>query len=79
MPRPDRVRAGLLRAERWNTAYPPGTRVRYWLVLPPLGVGDDEPIDTVTRSEAWVLGSGTPVVLVEGRTGGVHLSHLAVL
>lgn len=33
---------------------------------------------TTTRSEAWALGDGSVVVLVVGRTGGVHLSHIEV-
>jgi len=33
---------------------------------------------TWTRSEAWELGSGTPVVKVEGRTGGYLLSRIKV-
>ena len=31
------------------------------------------------RSEAWTLGDGSVVVLVSGKTGGVHLSHVEVL
>lgn len=37
------------------------------------------PVDTTTRSEAWALGDGSVVVLVEGKSGGVHLSHVEVL
>ena len=37
------------------------------------------PLDTTTRSEAWTLGDGSVVVLVSGKTGGVHLSHVEVL
>jgi hypothetical protein len=64
-------------AESWNTAHPVGTLVRYWPVHPPLdGIPPEE---TTTRSEAWTLGDGSVVVLVVGRTGGVHLSHVEVL
>jgi hypothetical protein len=34
---------------------------------------------TKTRSVAWNLGDGRPVVMVDGVTGGVALSHLEVL
>ncbi|GAA5070779.1 hypothetical protein GCM10023336_56240 [Streptomyces similanensis] len=33
-------------------------------------------LDTVTRSVAWALGHGAPVVLVEGETGGISLDHV---
>lgn len=65
-----------LSAAQWNETYPAGTPVRYWPILPP--VDGCPPVETVTRSEAWELGDGSPVVLVKGRTGGVHLSHLDV-
>ena len=51
--------------------------VRYWPICPPIdGV---PPVDTTTRSEAWTLGDGSVVVLVDGKSGGVHLSHIEVL
>ena len=63
--------------DSWNAAYPVGTAVRYWPVYPPIeGI---PPVDTTTRSEAWALGDGSVVVLVAGKTGGVHLSHVEVL
>ena len=65
-------------AAKWNAANRIGTKVRYWSLLP-ICEGDPPPIETVTRSEAWELGSGHPVVLISGRSGGVHLSHLEVL
>ncbi|MGA5191550.1 hypothetical protein ACPCSL_34030 [Streptomyces griseoincarnatus] len=33
-------------------------------------------LDTVTRSVAWTLGHGAPVVKVEGETGGILLAHV---
>lgn len=33
-------------------------------------------LDTFTRSVAWKLGHGAPVVLVEGYTGGIALTHV---
>ncbi len=68
--------SGAHTAETWNAAHPVGTPVRYWPVLPP----NDciPPLDTTTRSEAWALGDGSVVVLIVGRTGGVHLPHIEV-
>jgi hypothetical protein len=60
----------------WNAAYPVGTAVRYWPIWPP--VDGLPPVDTKTRSEAWTLGSGDVVVLIEGKSGGVHLSHIEI-
>ena len=61
---------------RWNYYYPPGTKVQ-------LTNDDGEIEETKTRSIAWLLGitstgtgAGTPVVLVEGRTGGYLLERI---
>lgn len=62
-----------LTARAWNVSYPVGTPVRFW---PGVRSGDGEL--AVTRSEAWELGDGTPVVAVEGRAGGIALSHVEV-
>ena len=69
--------SGAHTAESWNAAHPIGTAVRYWHVYPP--VDGVPPVDTTTRSEAWALGDGSVVVLVVGKTGGVHLAHIEVL
>lgn len=70
------VSHGAHTAESWNAAHPVGAAVRYWPVYPPIdGI---PPVDTTTRSEAWTLGDGSVVVLVVGKTGGVHLSHVEV-
>ena len=66
-----RDRETILTAATFNEAYPEGTRFRYYPVR-----GDDKFIETRTRSPAWELGHGAPVVLVEGRTGGVCIEHL---
>lgn len=63
-------------AESWNAAHPVGTRVRYWPIYP--ANASVPPVDTVTRSEAWAIGDGTVVVCIEGRCGGVALSHIEV-
>lgn len=69
--------SGAHTAESWNAAHPVGTAVRYWPIYPPSE--GFPPEDTTTRSEAWTLGDGSVVVLVSGKTGGVHLSHVEVL
>lgn len=63
-------------ASAWNRHHPPGTYVRYHPVMPP---GSEAPLDARTRSEAWELGDGTPIVKIEGKVGGVSLLHLEVL
>lgn len=63
--------------DTWNASYPPGTAVRYWPIYP--AIDSCPPVDTTTRSEAWALGDGTVVVLIEGHTGGVALSHVEVI
>jgi hypothetical protein len=63
----------VMTAEEWNFRYPPGTEVLYY----PLR-GREDYVMTRTRSEAWELGDGTPVVLVEGKTGGISLEHLRI-
>ncbi len=56
-------------AESWNKKYPEGTDV--FLVA---DCGDV--VITRTRSEAWALGDGTPVVKVCGWAGGYSLDRL---
>jgi hypothetical protein len=56
----------------FNARYPPGSRFRYWLIP---GVSDAE--EVVTRSEAWTTRAGRLMVRVEGKPGGVSVSHLA--
>lgn len=60
-------------AAEWNERYPIGTPVRFYSVLP--GTEFEE---SKTRSEAWELGHGEPVVKIEGRTGCVCLSHCEI-
>lgn len=61
-----------LTADEWNEHYEVGTPVRYWP-----GAREGEGIRSVTRTPAWTLGSGDPVVSVKGYPGGIHLSHVA--
>ncbi|MEU9793801.1 hypothetical protein AB0E27_24765 [Streptomyces sparsogenes] len=58
-------------ATEWNALYPTGTPVTAY----PL-TRNDAPLTTRTRSVAWTLGHGEPVVMVEGYAGGIALSHV---
>lgn len=66
--------SGAHTAESWNAEHPIGTPVRYWPIYPP--IDSVPPVDTETRSEAWALGDGSVVVSINGRSGGVALSHI---
>ncbi|MDQ3562705.1 MAG: hypothetical protein M3436_00720 [Pseudomonadota bacterium] len=54
--------------EEWNATYPVATRV---IVTLDSGKG----MDTKTRSEAWLLGGHTAVVMVDGIVGGYNLKR----
>ncbi|MEU5976295.1 hypothetical protein [Streptomyces sp. NPDC047315] len=60
-----------LSAEDWNERYPVGTRVHAYP-----GTRDDAPLKTRTRSVAWTLGHGAAVVMVEGHSAGIRLTHV---
>lgn len=60
-----------MNAETFNQLHTVGTAFRYY---PVAGLKDF--IETKTRSECWELGDGHPVVLIEGRAGGVSVFHL---
>lgn len=55
---------------QFNEVCPVGTPVLYWP-----GERSGEGRKSVTRSEAWLLGGHTPVVMVEGH-GGIAISHV---
>ncbi|MFF7022958.1 hypothetical protein ACFY97_18395 [Streptomyces klenkii] len=61
----------LKEVEAWNAGHPIGTPV---LAFP--GAREDAPLKTRTRSKAWVLGGHTPVVKVDGHSGGIALTHV---
>lgn len=67
--------ARIEQAEDFNARVPVGTPVRYWPVRGEL----DRYHDTVTRSVAWTLGDGTPVVLLENHVCAVDIDHVRVL
>lgn len=58
-------------ADGWNATHPIGTPVLAWP-----GSLRDEPLVTRTRTTAWTLGHGVAVVAIEGRTGGIALTHI---
>ena len=60
--------------DNFNVDVPVGAAVIY---RPILG-SDDGKIKTKTRSQAWALGSGECVVMVDGRNGGVSLSNVEI-
>lgn len=60
-------------AQEWNERVPVGTPVTAF----PL-TRDDASLETRTRSVAWELGHGEPVVLVDGHVGGIYLTHVDV-
>lgn len=66
-----RIRRPGLTAEEWNARYPVGTKVRLRSHL-----DDTHTTEHFTRSEAWNLCHGEPVVLLSGKTGGWALSNL---
>jgi hypothetical protein len=56
--------------EDWNARFPPGTTVE-------VTVRRGGPVtQTKTRSEAWALGHGEGVVLVDGKSGGYCLDFV---
>lgn len=58
-------------ADAWNAQHPVGTPV---VAYP--GVRGRGALTTRTRTPAWTLGHGTPVVSVEGYAGGIALTHV---
>lgn len=72
---------GELTAAEWNERYPIGTQVMaYPGVRPDEFPGTDcEQLNTRTRSKAWTLGGHTPVVMVDGHSAGICLTHVDVI
>jgi cytochrome c5 len=67
-------KAGIEAAADWNRRHPIGTPV---MAYP--GVRGENGLTTRTRSRAWTLCQGTPVVAVEGHGGGISLTHIDVI
>ncbi len=59
----------------WNAKHPVGTPVTRYKLISPLR----EPNDTKTRSEAWIMGGHSAMVMVEGVAGGVCLESVKPL
>lgn len=66
-------RRGQLVVQDFNKRFTPNTPCFYQPVR-----GEDKWYPTRTRSEAWLLGHGEPVVKVDGASGCVCISHLAM-
>ncbi len=66
-------------ASEWNSRYGIGQAVVYHSVVKD---GDQPELLTTggfpatTRSEAWTLPNGQHVVMIEGKAGGVALTHV---
>lgn len=58
--------------DAWNASHPIGTKVNRFKLINPL----QEPTETKTRSEAWVMGGHSAMVMVEGVSGGVLLESV---
>lgn len=65
-------------AEEFNAAFPAGTPVVAYPLTRPEDNQPDffERLETVTRTPAWTLGHGAPVVSVDGYAGGIALTHI---
>ncbi|MEV4423998.1 hypothetical protein AB0K23_01215 [Streptomyces sp. NPDC049602] len=72
---------GQQQADAWNSAHPIGTRViAYPSVRPEFDavLAAQTRVVTTTRTSAWILGHGTPVVSVHGYAGGITLDHVDI-
>ncbi len=58
--------------DNWNAKHPIGTPVTRYKLIKPLR----EPQETKTRSEAWLMGGHTAMVMVEGLAGGVMVESV---
>lgn len=70
-----------MNAQQWNDLYPVGTPVTAYPGVRPEDEHASwacEQLETTTRSKAWTLGHGEPVVMVEGYAGGIALTHVDV-
>ena len=69
-----------LTAEQFNERYPVGTPVIAYPDVRPEYAAERgfevERLETCTRSVAWNLGHGEPVVMVDGYAGGISLEHI---
>jgi len=73
-----------LNAEQWNALFPIGTPVIAYPSIRPehaakIGMTEYPRLVTHTRSHAWNLGHGEPVVAVNGYAGGISLEHIDLI
>jgi hypothetical protein len=69
-------------ADEFNALYPVGTPVVAYPTCRPefdAAMAAEARLETVTRTPAWTLGHGAPVVSVEGYAGGICLTHIDVI
>ena len=59
----------------WNAKHPIGTPVTHYKFIHPQREGTE----TKTRSEAWIMGGHSAMVMVEGVAGGVDLESVKPL
>lgn len=72
---------GQQQADAWNAAHPIGTRVIAYPDVRPeydAATAAETRVVTTTRTPAWILGHGQPVVSVHGYAGGVSLEHVDI-
>ena len=60
---------------KWNEAHPIGTPVLYYPVLKEDGF---PPVETITRSQAWIMPGQIAVVAVADKRGAVGLRNVKV-
>lgn len=72
MPNPRTIEQLIEAVDDFNTEHPVGTAVTRYKLINPLR----EPEETVTRSQAWVMGGHSAVVLVAGVSGAVLLESV---
>ena len=66
-----------LTADEFNASYPVGTLVvAYPGFRPEVAPNPVKRLITRTRSKAWDLANGEPVVMVDGHAGGIALGHV---
>jgi len=63
-----------LQCDQFNRKHPVGTKVQYRSLLDRATQWDVK--ETRTRSQAWALPSGEPVVMIDGKSGSVSLNHI---
>lgn len=61
-----------IQIEEWNEIYKPGSPCV-------LTLDDGTQVQTATRSIAWRLGSGSVVVMVDGKSGGWNIDRVRML